>query len=307
MEDRHAEAPAEVSQDAVHAFGDVCCLNMTDCFLCPKIFLRHAPLATKRNCIFVAPNPHTMLRKLFPMLAFAIALTACDNQEKAKLKSEVDSLRNELQTSQRMAQTLQDVGTLMDSIDANRQLLRVNMVEGTTYDNYTARMKDLNNYVRETEDKISDLEAQLKKSKGNANAFASTIKKLKAELVTKSQEIILLQEEAERVRNENQNLSETIRLQEEELSGKEEEIRLKEDELAASENKIQEMILSQKLTEADAYFKQAQAVEETANRTKLAPKKKKASIRQAIDLYKKALSLGKEEAQAKITELEKKL
>lgn len=248
-----------------------------------------------------------MLQKLFPVLLLAVVVMSCDTQEKAKLKSEVDSLRNELQTSQRMAQTLQDVGTLMDSIDANRQLLRVNMVEGTTYDDYTARMKDLNNYVRETEDKISDLEAQLKKSKSSANGFASMIKKLKAELVTKSQEIIVLQEEAERVRNENQNLSETIRLQEEELSGKEEEIRLKEEELATSENKIQEMILNQKISEAEAYFKQAQAVEETANRTKLAPKKKKASIRQAIDLYKKALSLGKQEAQAKITELEGKL
>ncbi|MBC7849711.1 MAG: hypothetical protein H7Y31_08245 [Chitinophagaceae bacterium] len=206
-----------------------------------------------------------------------------------------------------MAQTLQDVGTLMDSIDANRQLLRVNMVEGTTYDNYTARMKDLNNYVRETEDKIADLEAQLKKSKGNANSFASMIKKLKAELVTKSQEVILLQEEAERVRNENQNLSETIRLQEEELTTKEDDIRTKEEELAASENKIQEMMIKSKMSEADAYFAQAQAVEETANRTKLAPKKKKASLRQAIDLYKKSLSLGKEEAKAKITELEEKL
>ncbi len=248
-----------------------------------------------------------MFRKLLPILSLAISLVACDTQEKAKLKSEVDSLRNELQTSQRMQQTLQDVGTLMDSIDANRQLLRVNMVEGTTYDDYTARMKDLNNYVRETEDKISDLESQLKKSKGSANSLSSIIKKLKGELVTKTQEILVLQEEAEKVRNENQNLSETIRLQEEELTTKEDEIRTKEEELAASENKIQEMMIKSKMTEADAYFTQAQAVEETANRTKLAPKKKKASIRQAIDLYKKALSLGKEEAQAKITELEKKL
>jgi hypothetical protein len=48
-------------------------------------------------------------------------------------------------------------------------------------------------------------------------------------------------------------------------------------------------------------------VEETANRTKLAPKKKKASYEEAIQLYKKSLSLGKKEAQARITELEKKI
>jgi chromosome segregation ATPase len=234
-------------------------------------------------------------------------LLACNTQEKAQLQSQVDSLRVELETSQRMAQTLQDVGILMDSIDANRQLLRVNMVEGTTYDNYTSRMKDLNNYVRETEDKIADLEKQLKKSKGNAAAYASTIKKLKNDLQTKSQEIVLLQEQVEQYRNENQNLSQTIQLQEDELSSKEEQIRAKEEELALIEIRIQELMINSKVSEADAYYARAQAVEETANRTKLAPKKKKASYEEAIQLYKKSLSLGKKEAQARITELEKKI
>jgi hypothetical protein len=48
-------------------------------------------------------------------------------------------------------------------------------------------------------------------------------------------------------------------------------------------------------------------VEEAANRTKLAPRKKKETLKEAIELYKKALSLGKQEAQARIAELEKKI
>ncbi len=248
-----------------------------------------------------------MFKIVLPVLLIAIAVSGCDKKEKAQLQSKVDSLTVELETSQRVAETLQEVGTLMDSIDANRQLLRVNMVEGTTYDNYTARMKDLNNYVRETEAKIEDLEKQLKKSKGSANAFAATIKKLKAELVNKSEEIIALQEKVEMQRNENQNLSQTIKLQEDELFEKEEQIKAKEEELALIEEKIQELMINSKVSEADAYYARALAVEETANRTKLAPKKKKASYQEAIKLYKKSLSLGKKEAQAKITELEKKI
>src|SRR5689334_24042062 len=112
-----------------------------------------------------------MLKKLLFLFLVATFLVGCNTKEKAQLQSKVDSLTVELETSQRMAQTLQDVGALIDSIDANRQLLRVNMVEGTTYDNYTSRMRDLNNYVRETEEKIADLEKQLKKSKRSANAF----------------------------------------------------------------------------------------------------------------------------------------
>ena len=248
-----------------------------------------------------------MLKQLLLLFFVTIFISACNTEEKAKLQSKVDSLTVELESSQRMAQTLQDVGTLMDSIDANRQLLRVNMVEGTTYDNYTSRMKDLNNYVRETEDKIEDLEKELKKSKNKANAFAATIKKLKAELITKSDEIIALQEKVEMQRNENQNLSQTIKLQEDELTQKEEQIRAKEEELALFEVRIQELMLNSKVSEADAYFARALAVEETANRTKLAPKKKRASYEEAIELYKKELSLGKKESQAKITSIQKKM
>lgn len=252
-------------------------------------------------------NNQLMIKNVLTVLLITFMLIGCDTKEKAQLQSQVDSLKVELETSQRMAQTLQDVGVLMDSIDANRQLLRVNMVEGTTYDDYTSRMKDLNNYVRETEDKIADLEKQLKKSKGNAAAFSATIKKLKAELQTKSQQIVVLEEQVEKYRNENQNLSQTIQLQEDELTSKEDEIRQKEEELALIEMRIQELMINSKLSEADAYFARAQAVEETANRTKLAPKKKKESYKEAIELYKKSLSLGKQEAQAKITALEKKL
>jgi chromosome segregation ATPase len=232
---------------------------------------------------------------------------ACGTEEKADLQAQVDSLRVELETSQRMAKTLQEVGVLMDSIDQNRQLLRVNMVEGTTYDDYSARMSDLNDYVKQTEKKIEDLEAALKKSKGAASGFASTIKKLKADLQNKSDEIAQLQEQVEKYRNENQNLISTIDLQMAEIGEKDIEIQAKEQELALIEARIQELMIQSKLSEADAYFARAEATEEAANRTKLAPKKKKETLKEALELYRKALSLGHPKAQARISDLEKKL
>jgi chromosome segregation ATPase len=247
------------------------------------------------------------MKNLILILSAVILLASCAGKEKAQLQTQVDSLRTELETSQRLTQTLQEVGTLMDSIDANRQLLRVNMVEGTTYDNYTARMKDLNNYVKDTEDKIADLEKALKKSKGTANAFSSTIKKLKADLESKTVEIAGLQEQVEKYRNENQNLIQTVGLQESELTDKEEQIAAKRSELALLEARIQEIMVQSKMSEGDAYFARAAAVEEAANRTKLAPKKKKETLREAIELYKKAQSLGNKDAAAKIAELEKKV
>src|SRR5436190_4201559 len=134
------------------------------------------------------------MKRLLMIVIVGAFLSGCGGAEKEKLQSKVDSLQNELQISQQTAQTLQEVGTLMDSIDASRQVLRVNMVEGTTYSAYTSRMKDLNNYVKETQSKIGELEKSLKKSKSNSKAFASTVAKLKSDLEKKNKEIELLQQ-----------------------------------------------------------------------------------------------------------------
>ncbi len=196
---------------------------------------------------------------------------------------------------------------MMDSIDASRQLLRVNMTEGTTYTDYAARMKDINSYVRDTKKKIDDLEKSLKTSKTNSDAFSKTIRRLKADLETKTAEIASLQETVDKYKNENANLITTVGMQEAELADKSAEIEAKQQELALIEARVQELMIQSKMTEADAYYARGEAVEEAAARTKLAPRKKKETLREAVELYKKALSLGKTEAQEKITTLEKKL
>jgi uncharacterized protein YhaN len=247
-----------------------------------------------------------MFKKLLLVLIVGTLMMGCDKGSE-KLQTQIDSLRQELQTSQEFAQTLQEVGVMMDSIDANRQLLRVNMVEGTTYEDYSSRMKDINNYVKDTQRKIEDLEKSLKKSKGATNSYAATIKKLKADLESKNAEILQLQEQVDRYRNENENLVSTVTLQSKEIDDQEAELQAKRQELALIESRIQELMVQGKVNEADQYFARAQAIELAATRTKLAPRKKKETYKEAIELYKKALSLGKAEAQTKIDELEKKI
>jgi chromosome segregation ATPase len=248
-----------------------------------------------------------MIKKLIYILPLVALLTGCDKGEKDALQKQVDSLNLELERSHEMSQTLSEVGTLMDSIDANRQLLRVNMVEGTTYDDYAARMKDLNAYIKDTQGKIDKLERSLKSSKANEATFSKTIKDLRKALSSKTEEIAMLQEQVEKYRNENQNLVTTVGLQEAEIADKQSQIDAKGQELALIEARVQELMIQSKISEADAYYTRAMAVEEAANRTKLAPRKKKDTLKEAVELYKKALSLGKNEAQARITELEKRL
>ncbi|PZR39167.1 MAG: hypothetical protein DI538_07580 [Azospira oryzae] len=247
------------------------------------------------------------MKNVLYALAAGALLISCNGAEKDKLKSENDSLKMELQESQQFVETLGQVGVLMDSIDANRQLLRVNMVEGTTYDDYTSRMKDINNYVKDTQSKIDDLEKSLKKSKSTSNAYSATIKKLKADLESRNAEIAQLQANVDQLKNENQNLITTVGLQEAELTDKEGQIVAKQQELALIEARIQELMIQSKMSEAESYFERGKAVEEAANRTKLAPRKKKETLREALELYKKSVSLGYANAQAKVDELEKRL
>lgn len=247
------------------------------------------------------------MSKLLYVLVIPVFFVSCETKNKEALQFQVDSLTMELERSHEASQTLSEIGTLLDSIDATRQLLRVNLVEGTPYDDYSGRMRELNDYIAATESRIDELEESLKSSRANARAFAKTIAQLKAELKQKGQEMAFLQEQVEKVRNENENLIITVDLQDAEIADKQEQIEAKVQELALIEARVQELMIQSKVGEADAYFLRAQAIETAAERTRLAPRKKKETIKEALDLYKKALSLGKNEAQAKITELEARL
>ena len=249
----------------------------------------------------------SMSPKLLYLTLIPALLISCDTQEKEALRSQVDSLKTELDKSHEAAETLVDIGTLLDSIDASRQVLRINLVEGTPYDDYSSRMRDLNEYIKNTQEKIEKLEQSLQSSSANARAFSKTIKQLRAELEAKGKEMAFLQEQVEKFRNENENLIITVDLQDAEIADKQAQIETKEQELALIEARVQELMIKSKVSEADAYFTRAQAIETAAERTKLAPRKKKETLRQALELYKKALSLGKNEAQAKIKELEARL
>lgn len=247
-----------------------------------------------------------MFRKWLYLLIIPFFFS-CENRDKETLQFQVDSLRMELEKSHETSRTLTEIGSLLDSIDATRQLLRVNLVEGTPYDDYSGRMEELNEYVRSTQNKITELEQSLRSSTANAQAYAQTINKLKADLLKRNREIAFLQEEVEKFRNENQNLMITVDLQDAEIADKQEQIEAKSQELALIEARVQELMIQAKVGEAEAYYLRAQAIETAAERTRLAPRKKKETIREALDLYRKALSMGKSEAQAKITELEDRL
>ncbi len=248
-----------------------------------------------------------MVQKLMLGVVAVAFLGSCNVKENKDLKAKVDSLSMELNASQQVAAQLHDVSVMLDSIESSRVILREGVVESTNYNDYATRMKNLNNYIKETQGKLEEMETSLKKSKASSNTFATMVKKLKAELETSTQQVAALQIEVEKYRAENQMLASTVVQKDSLISSNTEVIKVKEQDIAALEAKVTDISTNATMTKADLLYAQGQALETAADRTKLAPRKKKETQREALELYKQSYSLGKQEAKAKIEALEKEV
>jgi len=248
-----------------------------------------------------------MIKQVVLGLAAATMLASCNVKENKELKAKVDSLQVEIQEGEKTAQMLQEVGVMLDSIETNRLMLREGVVEGTRYTDYTGRMKNLNAYIKETQTKLVELESSLKKSKSASHSYSSMVAKLKTDLETSSQQLTALQQEVETMRGENQMLAKTVSLRDSVITSNTEVIKVREENIAALETKVEDINRTSINTQADLYFQQGQALELAASRTQFAPRKKKETKREALELYKRAYSLGKEDAKPRIDELEKDL
>jgi len=242
-------------------------------------------------------------------MSLVAIVSACDlrRTEMGKLNKQVDSLKVELENNAKFSQALQDVGVMIDSIDQNRHVLHARMVEGTSIEDFKSSMRDINEYVKKTEKKITDLENHLSNATTSRKQYALAVKKIKDELEARNHELAALQEKVTEFQNENSNLIHTVDLQKAEIVDKLAQIDAKKAETAKLEEQVSQLITQSKIDQAEFYFTKGEILEETARRTKFAPRKKKNTNRQALDMYQLAVVCGKEEAVAKVAELKKKI
>jgi len=249
-----------------------------------------------------------MRNRILFMLSIVALLCSCDLKKKElAYKRAADSLRTELEANHKLTEAMVEIGSLLDSIDASRKVLKVRMMEGTNYETFAGRMHDLNQYVLSAEAKIDALEKAQRKYHNNDAAYTSAISKLKADLEVRNNELTALKEQVNVYKNQNDNLVSTVSLQKAEIDDKLNQIKLKQADITQLQDQVSHLMVKSAVDQGEAYFAQAAAVEEAANRTHFAPRKKKDSRKEALELYKLALNLGKGEAQARITALEKKI
>ncbi|MEQ8244181.1 hypothetical protein [Fulvivirga sp.] len=244
------------------------------------------------------------MKKLFILPVLILAFASCNTKqletENAALKAAMDSLNIQIENDKVVGEQLAKVSALMDSIDKERNSLRINLETGIKPDDYETRMKGIQQYLKDTRKQLSDMEK-------NNTSYSALVRKLQKELVSKNTEITNLQNQVALFQEENQGLISKVNLQSVEIEDKNEMIMIKEQELALIEAKMQELMIKAEVSEADAFFARGEAMELAADRTKLAPKKRKETYQEALELYKKSQSLGNTFAQAKIEALQKKI
>lgn len=237
--------------------------------------------------------------------AIVLTLFSCDKKEKEMLQGKVDSLQQELTASREVEDEMNEIGVLIDSIDASRKAMEVQIVEGkSTRADYVTRLKTINDYVKQTEAKLASLE---KASHSSRRASAATIRRLKADLEKSTKDLAELQMQIATLDAENKSLITSLSKKDSILTVNSQMIQSQKTDIASLEKAIDDTNLENKNKVADLYFAQAEALEEAANRTHFAPRKKKETIHEAIELYRLSLTLGKEEAKAKINDLEEKV
>ena len=242
---------------------------------------------------------------LFAIVGFVFALVSCGKKDLENqnlvLQSELDSLSIILRETETAVETLSEIGVILDSIESQRDIIRIEMVEGgIAYEDYVRRIESLNEYLEQAENRITKLE-------NSQRSYSSLVRKLRGELDEKNRQVDALEIVLNDFKADNVSMQGTIRLQEAAIQDLEWEIQLREQELDLLDARIDQMIEVSKMSEADGYYARAVAYEEAAYRTRLAPRKKKKTLEQALELYKRALDMGHEGAQAKIDELSAKV
>jgi hypothetical protein len=200
-----------------------------------------------------------------------------------------------------MVETMKNVNDLLDSIDVTRHSVRMlsagDPKKGGS--DYSQRMAELKDYVKQTEDKIRELEATAAENIVNADSYMVIIDALKDELKLRNEEIGIMQD--------NDSLNVAVNIKSNQLDDLELRLEAKKGELKLLQIQVAEMVRTMKISQADSYFAQAGALEEAARRTILAPNKKRSTFEEALELYQKALKLGNKKAKAKVDELKSKL
>lgn len=155
--------------------------------------------------------------------------------------------------------------------------------------------------------KISTAERRVERYRREAVGYQMMIDALKDEITVKDAELSRVREALSRYSAAHERHVEGLGERARDLERAIEEFRSRQEEYSSLRNKVGKMSTEVRLAEAEACYARAQLAEAEANRIFFSRERKKQYLNEALEGYRKAESLGKDEASQNVQRLEKSL
>lgn len=241
-----------------------------------------------------------ILKRLFALAL--VILSACQSGEKkenAALEKELDSVNQELVETRQALMDSQQVKALLDSIDASRKIVITPIGGETESQSNLNRLNDINDYVKDINLKMDQMEKSIK----YVNSMATSIIKLQADVEMRTQKIAKLEAEAKKVDANDRSNVVTVQRKDSTLAAF---IKTCQNDIAVLQKTMEEVHVQNNMATANLYYKQAETLASMAESVTTTSRRKLVK-REALELYKISLSLGKKEAAQRISVLEREL
>lgn len=234
---------------------------------------------------------------ILPLFIIGLFLVSCSSGELSRLRSENAQLRNALQEYQPEITAMHTMNAWLDSIDVNRHSFRDH--RNTTLASHTvsSRLRGVNRYVITSQERLERAEEALRQSEQTVSGCQMMIDALRSEVGIRNEEIKDLKESLSIYQRSHISLTHNTAARQDSLAG------LRED-LLLLQAKVDGLVTHLRLKEGDAMYAKARAVQEAVQRSKATSSQKREAYREALEVYKKAFSLGNQEAAESIQELE---
>lgn len=242
-----------------------------------------------------------LLFQIYPLtLSAFIVFTGCDSERISKLEHANDSLKFEILKRDHIIAAIENAHRILDSLQvpAGNPNGSSRAIPERVYD----RLSAVVHYVKNSEKELNSVRKRLRNSEDQAIAYLMMADALKSEVGIRDGEIEGLLDSVTRSQSDYDGVFQNLQNREKEMLEVIQKIESKEKELSGLKLQVKGFLRN---AEAEAYFMRAREVEEYGDKIIFASSKRRVTYQEALELYKKSFSLGKEEAQQRIYLLEK--
>ncbi|MEO9485233.1 MAG: hypothetical protein ABJG47_17370 [Ekhidna sp.] len=235
--------------------------------------------------------------------SFFVLCAGCDStirEENKALQMKVDSLEAAFETGEYAIGLLEVVGQYLDSIDLRRESVLVDLEVGVEDRDYLQKIKHLNQYFQKTEWAIRELE-------NISGTYSIQVDRLKTTVEQKNDEINRLQISVNQYRNVEDSLKGRLEITESALQKTQKSLDFSRMDVALAEMEVMGLMGLVQLTEAEIYFAEGEGLEELAGKIKLAPKKKRKNLEEALNAFTTSFEMGYLPAKQRMERLKERL